>query len=220
MDMDPASDGGTVNPDDLEWVVYTKGESEEPFESWLQRNLPTAISKEAGFGWICVRREPVHGWADEPDLGGLYNSWEELLYSGRPVNFQTIRELALNHNVKSGKWLFFADSGGKVDHLWTIVASAIINNTLPCNSAKVSTYDGSERHVICIYNNDFSDKEQVLSAENAIRNMGIKSKMSYKPDVYTCLNIYRRNKWGLPPNIMYSNYDLLKGTSVIEFGVH
>lgn len=136
--------------------------------------------------------------------------------SGRPVNFQTISELALNHNVKSGKWLFFADSGGKVDHLWTIVARAIINNTLPCNSAKVSTYNNSERHVICIYNNDFNDKEQVLSAENAIRNMGIKSKMSYKPDVYTCLNIYRRNKWGLPAIIMHSNYDLLRGSSVIE----
>ncbi|XP_060588133.1 UPF0696 protein C11orf68 homolog isoform X2 [Ruditapes philippinarum] len=169
-----------------------------------------------GFGWVCVRREPTQGWADEPDLGGLSESWEQLLSSGRPVNFHNIRELALNHNVKSGKWLFFADSGGKVDHLWSIVANAVINDTSPCNSAKVSTFDHSNRHVICIYNNDFNDHEQVLNAEQAIRNMGIKCKMTYKPDVYTCLNIYRRNVWGIPANIMSSDYDLLTGKSLIK----
>ena len=186
-------------------------------EGIFTKNIYLYNFRDDGFGWVCVRCEPLQGWADEPDLGGLFDSWEQFLSSGRPVNFQNIRELALNHNVKSGKWLFFADSGGKVDHLWSIVANAIVNNTLPCNSAKVSSYDKNKNsHVICIYNNDFSDKEQVLNAEQAIRNMGIKCKMTYKPDVYTCLNIYRRNKWGIPANIMLSNYDLLRGTSIIE----
>lgn len=210
-DIDPYS----VSADDLEWLVYTKGVTEEPLEEWLKKTMPSSVTRDAGYGWICVRREPLQGWADEPDLGGLSDSWEEMLDSGRTVNFQNIKELALNHNVKSGKWLFFSDSGGKVDHLWYIVATNIINNMLPCNSAKVSTYERTGRHVICIYNNDFSDQEQVLGAEQAIRQMGIKSKMMYKPDVYTMLNIYHGNQWRIPAHIMYSNYDLLRGSSVL-----
>lgn len=46
MDIDPTSDlEHSVNADDLEWVVYTRGETEEPFESWLQRNMPTTVCK-------------------------------------------------------------------------------------------------------------------------------------------------------------------------------
>lgn len=210
VDFDPHA------ADDFEWIVYTKGETEEPLEEWLNRTRPSLVSREDGYGWVCVRCEPMQGWADEPDLGGLHDSWEELLLSGRAINYQNIRELALNHNVKSGKWLFFADSGGKVDHLWYIVATGIINGMLPCNSAKVSTRTNLGSHVICIYNSDFSDIEQVLSSEQAIRKMGIKSKLMYKPDVYTCLNIYKNNQWGLSAHIMSSNYDLLRGSSVIQ----
>ena len=34
-----------VNPDDLEWKVFTKGETEEPFRSWLQHNMPSDVNK-------------------------------------------------------------------------------------------------------------------------------------------------------------------------------
>lgn len=160
------------------------------------------------------------GWADEPDLDGLFESWETFLATGRPVTYEHIKELALNHNVKSGKWLFFAESGGKIDHLWSIVSTAIVQNSLPCNSAKVSSYDG-KNHVVCIYNSDFSNQEQVMCSEQAIRSMGIKSKLLYKPDVYSYLGVYSRNPWNIKPNILISNFDILKGASVVthSFGI-
>lgn len=132
------------------------------------------------------------------------------------MTYDNIKELALNHNVKSGKWLLFVESGGKVDHLWSVIASAIINNSLPCNSAKVSSYKEGTNHVLCIYNNDFTNYEQVMNSEQAIRQMGIKSKLLYKPDVYTHLGVYSGNPWNLVPNILISNYDIVRRTSVIE----
>lgn len=161
------------------------------------------------------------GCADECDLDGLEESWDTFLATGQPVTYEHIKELALNHNVKTGKWLFFAESGGKIDHLWSIVSTAIVQNSLPCISAKVSSYDGRENHVVCIYNSDFSNQEQVMSSEQAIRSMGIKSKLLYKPDVYSYLGVYSGNPWKIKPNILVSNFDILKGASVVthSFGI-
>lgn len=152
------------------------------------------------------------------DRNALYYSWEAFLKTGNPVTYEVIKELALNHNVTSGKWLFFAQSGGKIDHLWSVVASAIVNNDLPCTSAKVSTYNGTEdsNHVVCIYNDNFTDYDQVMRSEEAIRKIGIKAKLLYKPNVYTLLGVYSGNHWDLTPNILVSNFDIVKRVSVVE----
>ena len=170
-----------------------------------------------GIGWVNVRNDSPIECKDERDLDGLSNTWEHYLKTNQPVKYEVIKQMAQNHNVKSGKWLFFAESGGKIDQLWSVVAKAIIeSNDLPCNAAKVSSYDGSSSHVVCIYNNDFTNSDQVMRAEQAIRNMGIKARLLYKPDVYTLLGVYSGNPWGLTPNILVSNFDLMKGSSVIE----
>ena len=167
--------------------------------------------------------------SQKSDIEGLLKSWEMLQKSGRSVNYESIKEIACNHHVTAGKWLFFTDSGGKVDHLWSLVASAVINNTgrkIPCYSAKVSAYNDSKSHVVCVYNEDFTNTEQVMDSERAIRKMGIKCKLQYKPDVYTELKIYgSSNPMGIPPYpgllpyILRSNYNLITGTSEIDYFV-
>ncbi|KAF7686860.1 hypothetical protein HF521_015253 [Silurus meridionalis] len=156
--------------------------------------------------WIAVYGT-THGPSNS-DVSGLQESWERLLSSGRPVTFQTIKELALNHNVLSGKWLMHLDTGFKVDHAWECIAKAIVDAKI--SVAKVSPRDpnSDSKHVICVYNENFTDEEQVMQLDAAIRTAGVKCPLTYKPDVYTYLGIYRKNRWKLCPTIYESKFDL------------
>lgn len=55
--------------------------------------------------------------------------------------------------------------------------------------------------MICVYTDDFTDRLGVLEADSAIRAAGIKCLLTYKPDVYTYLGIYRANRWHLCPTL-------------------
>ena len=73
------------------------------------------------------------------------------------------------------------------------------------HAAKVSPRDcKGNRHVICVYTEDFTNKEQVRAVEKGLRKVGVTSVMRYKPDVYTTLGIYSDNPWGLKPTVYTS----------------
>ncbi|KAG9259908.1 UPF0696 protein C11orf68 homolog [Astyanax mexicanus] len=196
------------------WIIFDARKTPRAeFYSWLESNRPSQVSRfgdeEGGLGpvgWISVLG-PDHG-PEYPDVTGLQESWEKLLASGRQVTFQTIKELALNHNVLTGKWLIHMDTGFKVDRAWECIAKAVLDGKI--SSAKVSPRDANSeaKHVICAYNNNFADEEQVMQLDAAIRAAGVKCSLSYKPDVYTYLGIYRNNKWKLCPTIYESKFDL------------
>ena len=177
----------------------------------------SCISREDGIGWIAVRCPTLSEKVPRDSLG-LQTSWEQLQESKRPINIHIITELAKAHAVTSGKWLIHVDTGLKVDHFWSLVAKATVEGRLG-SSAKVSPAELSgenRRHVICIYNDNYTNQEEVYALECAIRNTGIKSHMTYKPDVYTCIGIYRNNEWGLRPTIYESHYDLVKGSIILS----
>ncbi|KAM9827654.1 UPF0696 protein C11orf68 homolog [Neosynchiropus ocellatus] len=196
------------------WIIFdARRTPRSEFDSWLESNRPSRVSRfgnaESGLGpvgWIAVLG-PNHGSVGG-DVTGLQESWEKLLDSGRPVSFQTVKELALNHGVLAGKWLMHLDSGFKVDRAWECVAQATVDGKI--SSAKVSPYDPStnERHVICVYNNNFTDEGEVIRLDSCIRASGVKCPLAYKPDVYTYLGIYRNNRWKLCPTIYESKFNL------------
>ncbi|XP_053407560.1 UPF0696 protein C11orf68 homolog isoform X2 [Mercenaria mercenaria] len=213
--FDPYND---PDPDEMEWVIYEKGITKTPFETWLWKNLPSRVRKDEGYGWVCVSNgsEKRTAYEEEEDFDGLFDSWEEHLEAERPVNYEIIKDLALKHRILCGKWILFTDQGGKVDHLWSVIASSVVADDIPCFSAKVSTFEDDVNHVICIYNSDFTDKNEVLESEEAIRNMGLKGRLQYKPDIYTHLFIYAKNEWKLKPFTMTSQYNLLTKSSIIK----
>ncbi|XP_035483135.1 UPF0696 protein C11orf68 homolog isoform X1 [Scophthalmus maximus] len=196
------------------WIVFdSKITPRSEFDGWLERNRPSQVyrfgDEEGGgrpVGWVAVRGPnfiPCTG-----DVHGLQKSWEKLLASGRPINFHTVRELALKHRVLAGKWLMHLDSGFKLDHAWECVARAALDGKV--SMVKVSTYDpkGEARQVICTYNHNFSDESEVIKMDSIIRATGVKCPLTYKPDVYTYLGIYRNNRWKLCPTIYESKFDL------------
>ncbi|XP_062305308.1 UPF0696 protein C11orf68 homolog [Osmerus eperlanus] len=195
------------------WITFDARKTPRAkFESWLETNKPSQVSRygdEDGgrgpVGWICIRGPDYY--SSSGDVDSLLESWDCLLESGRPVNFQTVKELALNHNVLKGKWLIHLESGFKVDHAWEGITRAALEGEIDC--AKVSTQDPKNpRHVICVYNKNFTDDNQVMRLDTVIRATGVKCFISYKPDVYTHLGIYRNNRWNLSPTIFESKFDL------------
>ncbi|XP_026876769.1 UPF0696 protein C11orf68 homolog [Electrophorus electricus] len=196
------------------WIIFDARKTPRAeFCSWLESNRPSQVCRfgdeEGGsgpVGWIAVLG-PDH-CPSTMDVSGLQENWERLLASGRPITFQTIKELALNHNVRTGKWLMHLDTGFKVDHAWECVARAVLDGKIL--QAKVSPRDpkSNVKHVICVYNHNFADEEQVMQLDAAIRAVGVKCPLTYKPDVYTYLGIYRNNRWKLCPTIYESKFDL------------
>ncbi|KAK3588757.1 hypothetical protein CHS0354_024238 [Potamilus streckersoni] len=203
-----------------EWIVYECDKMEESLEEWLEENAPSEINRSSGVGWICISRFSERPTQD-PDVMGLQQAWESLKSSGRPINKQVIMELAKNYDVLAGKWMIHVQSGFKVDQLWSFVCRGIMTHILPSFSAKVSPVNTKEngdadRHVICVYNNDFTNEDEVYELEAGLRTIGIKCPLYYKPDVYTYLGVYRNNEWGLRPTIYESMYDITKGISVVH----
>ena len=47
--------------------------------------------------------------------------------------------------------------------------------------------------VVCIFNKDFLDFEEVCESEKTIRDLGLKLRLSYKPNVFTELDIFSQN---------------------------
>ncbi|XP_029942170.1 UPF0696 protein C11orf68 homolog [Salarias fasciatus] len=196
------------------WITFdSRRTPRSEFEGWLETYRPSQVCRfgdEEGranaVGWIAVYGPtfcPGSG-----DVSSLQESWEKLLAGSRPVNFQTVKELALNHGVLTGKWLMHLDSGFKVDHAWECVARATVEGKI--SSVKVSPYNpkSDAKQVICAYNENFTDESEVMRLDSVIRATGVKCPLSYKPDVYSYLGIYRNNRWKMCPTIYESKFDL------------
>ena len=50
-------------------------------------------------------------------------------------------------------------------------------------------------HLICVYTDDYSDKEEVMRVERELRSMGVADVLNYKPDIYTHFDIYANNPY-------------------------
>ncbi|KAG7156456.1 UPF0696 protein C11orf68 homolog [Homarus americanus] len=203
--------------DDEKWIVYDPNKSTESIDDWLEEWAPSRISRDDGIGWIAICGRNRETESQIHDVDGLMDAWKELQHSGRPINLETISELAKQYCVTCGKWIIYAGPNAKVDSYWKKVATAIVKDQLPAISAKVSPLSTDKNtHVLCIYNKDFTDEEEVCHLEHAIRKIGLKCQLVYKPDAYTYMGIYRKNKWGLRPTIYKSDYELTSGQSIIK----
>ena len=80
-------------------------------------------------------------------------------------------------------------------------------------------------HDICVYNMDYKDTEQVMRVENLMRFAGVTTILTYKPDIFSALGIYRNDKWVFRPTIYSSRVMLMEGKNlsakhtVIQLGV-
>ncbi|XP_020020339.2 UPF0696 protein C11orf68 homolog isoform X1 [Castor canadensis] len=207
------------------WLVFDARTSPATeLDAWLAKYPPSQVTRYGDPG--SPNSEPV-GWIaaygqgytpNSGDVQGLQAAWEALQTSGRPITPSTLRHLAITHHVLSGKWLIHLAPGFKLDHAWAGIARAVVEGRLQVAKVSPRAKEGG-RQVICVYTDDFTDRLGVLEADSAIRAAGIKCLLTYKPDVYTYLGIYRANRWHLCPTLYESRFQLggnARGSRVLD----
>ena len=174
--------------------------------AFLQLYTPSAVGAADG-DWLCVHVRCDS--ADAAEDGWRCSFGEERLLAEWAAtaakSAAALRALSLRSGCRSGKWLLRA-SAAFVDAQWRRVAAAVALGRLPgVRTAKVSSRDppaGNPAHVACVYTQDWTDEADVRSVRAALRERcGVHWRISYKPDIYTLLGIFAKNKLKIKPTV-------------------
>merc|ERR1719210_3287451 len=87
--------------------------------------------------------------------------------------------------------------------------------------------------MILVYTTNFMEDKMIFDIEKSLRRCGIHSTMTYKPDIFSVLGIYRKNNLKLRPTIYQSCWiatknnaygdtinELENGNSIIESSIN
>ena len=213
MDVDSDDSDSTTTPSTKSNWVKPPNSPQDLLTSWTaetstSENLVRYLSR-----WPPSRTPAIYGpWINlkverggqqptttttTPDLTGLSASFQSLALSGT-VTLETLDQISKAHNVITGKWMIFEESD-KIDMLWgNLIYHLCVERQK--GSAKVSTWKKGERHVICVYADDYTDLEEVNGLRTALKAIGVKRQIGFKPDAYTHLGIYKDNAWKIRPS--------------------
>lgn len=127
---------------------------------------------------------------DKKKKGFILNLDSEELFV--PFNVDAVDELAVKSGIRVGKWLVYRVRS-EIDGVRETIARATIEGDLG-TSAKVSTkLQGRDRHLICVYTDDYLDLDDVNRVRDELDALGFTERLCYKPDIYTYLGIYYRS---------------------------
>ncbi len=135
-------------------------------------------------------------------ISQLVNSGNRVPSSAKNECVQSLVETAKKQRCTVGKWILFVPPT-QADETWDKVARATISGQLG-SSAKIAPAKNKYDDVVCcIYVEDFSCRHDVQRVLKGLFDLGFKVKSGFKPDFYTYLGIYAKNKWRLSP-VLYS----------------
>lgn len=213
----------------------------ETIPTFLSRLPPLSTTTSP---WIFIGNPHTKHRHTNEDLQGLKLKGTELLESfdtqkeniensmaGKPKGTITRKITPLRSKLKldllttakeksctTGKWMLFP-SPDHVNAVWSLIATATANDELGI-AAKVATAMGNDpdkARLICVYTEDFGDKDDVKRVVERLYAMGLCSRSGgtgearvvyYKADVYTHLEVEGGNPWGLKPSL-YSSREIL-----------
>lgn len=182
------------SPEDLASTWTTETSTSQNLVQFLSRWPPSRTPAIYG-PWIIAERDEQK--PTTPDYKGLSTAFQTLALSGT-VTVETLDQISKTHNAVVGKWMIFEESD-KIDMLWGKVVYHLCIERQK-GFAKVSTRKKGERHVICVYVDDYTDLEEVKGLRKALRAIGVDKRIGFKTDAYTHLNIYKENAWKIRPS--------------------
>jgi hypothetical protein len=172
-------------------------EPSDAFEAWLDQMRPSAFPD-----WLVAENPRAYQGAmavplpTEAQIVRMRSAWASAPRKTGAVAL----EIARAHSCKGGKWLIYVPTAA-VDDVWARVARSLMCGELG-RAAKVGRMgDAGESHVICVYAPDFDDRAELDRLRGALRTLGFNKPLSFKPDVFTYLDIYAKNPWGIQPTI-------------------
>lgn len=183
---------------ELPWIVFQS--NKENIDNFLCKYKPSIIQQDE-FAWISITNPNILNIVNTlENIELAENKWKYLQKLKNHVNLNDINEIAKSCNIISGKWLIYIKTE-LVDEIWNKIAHCCIKGLLGC-SIKVSPKSiNTISHVICVYTNNYFDINDVKKVRNVLKEIGIIQSINYKPDIFTYLCIYRKNKWNIKPSI-------------------
>ncbi|KFY47515.1 hypothetical protein V496_10606 [Pseudogymnoascus sp. VKM F-4515 (FW-2607)] len=169
----------------------------ETVDEFLQRLPPATTNGSEELQWI---------WENPPRQPAAMASRDISIARDKAV--MDILNLAVQTKVTSGKWMLFPPVH-QVNHIWPIIAHAVATGQLGIG-AKVSPkrVDPETRsRLICIYTDDFSNKDDVIRVLRKLKELGLVScgrPIYYKCDAYTHLSLFSGNRWGISETLYNS----------------
>ncbi|CAE7776648.1 unnamed protein product, partial [Symbiodinium microadriaticum] len=184
--------------------------------SFLRLHRPSARAAEQ----LCVRREdlPLGG-----DVEGLIEDACRLERSGS-LSQASVVQLARKWQVLTGKWLLFVPEW-RVDDLFESAATRLKDGDLPSCSHIVVSPPGAygtdpTKYMFSAHTPDFTDAQSVMALGKSLRAAarsglrspagdwgelrddpfaapGKKASLVFKPDVFTRLNLHKKNAYGI-----------------------
>jgi len=211
----------SVAADDDHWLQFQvnadvpASDQLDSLKLWLVSNKPSTIARSTGVGWIAVKFKDKGKKVLEAKA-----AWDS--FEGEKT-MEVVNRLAMEFKVKGGKWMCHLPSA-LIDEVWGKLATALMCGGLgpTVYMVKVSPVEDIDpnlsrgEHVICVYNMDYQDTDQVMRVENLVRSAGVSTVLNYKPDIFSALGIYRNNKWGFRPTIYSSKVTMMEGKSRVE----
>jgi len=211
----------SIAADDDEWLQFQVDNNVpakqqlDQLKMWLMSNSPSTVTRSSGIGWIAVKFRDKGKKVLEAKAA--WDAMEE------EKTMEIVNNLAEQFSVKGGKWMCHLPTG-VIDQVWGKLATTMMCGGLGPSvyMVKVSPKQDIQpelsrgEHVICVYNTDYKDTEQVMRVENLMRSAGVATNLTYKPDIFSALGIYRNNKWGFRPTIYHSRVMMMEGRSKVE----
>jgi Domain of unknown function (DUF1917) len=96
--------------------------------------------------------------------------------------------------ARTGKWLVFVPAR-QIDRWWELIRPAteqgLLGISAKAATARPNELAGSQRtKLICVYTRDWQDHGDVRRVLQELRNLGVRSRLSYKTDQATSSGIY------------------------------
>jgi len=191
-----------------------------------ENNLPS--KSHTNTAWIQVNGpnfSPSFQKQIDESMEEVKEIWKQLESSDEMITQRHIDIIAKENKILSGKWMLFVNND-EVDRIWFKILRSFHSSSLtfyakvstkPDNKAttqpqndneggdKISAHHSDEEeinHVICIYVPDYTDEDEVMRVRDCLKSIiKQKYKLSFKPDIFSILSIYRNNKHNISPTI-------------------
>lgn len=183
------------------WRFPGHGESASNFALRVpptQPRLPDGCADKQAM-WLAVDGPRAEGVGDG-DVRLAKQLFEEALATRVTICPELLDEIAQQSGVLCGKWLLHPRTSDW-DALWVKIAKLTADGSLGAFSAKTSTCYHQYVPTICVYTRDYLDKGDTMRVGEALLEQVGASRVTYKADIYTHLDIFGKNKYGIPERI-------------------
>lgn len=109
-------------------------------------------------------------------------------------------------NEKTGKWCIFVNPRS-INNAWKKIKLACAEGKLMVAKTSTAKSSGTKKYpkyIICVYNNDWSNSDEVQSVRQVLKDLGFTKPLKYKTDLNTMNGVYGDDEYMIDEEKMSS----------------